>query len=105
MHPSITRFATIKNLTFEKPDLKKFPCLELARIALGKAGVYPAVLNAADEEAVRMYLDGRIGFSRIPYIIEKVLCNYKDSSGKEPSLNNIIDAESWAREEALRLCH
>lgn len=95
----------IQNLSFQKPDIKKFPCLGLARLAVKKGGVYPALLNAADEEAVRKYLDGKIKFSGIPYIIERVLEAFKGSKEKEPSLNSIMDAESWAREEALRLCH
>lgn len=98
-------FSTMKNLSFEKPDLEKFPCLGLARLAIKKGGAYPAVLNAADEEAVKNYLGGKIKFSRIPYVIERVLGRYNGSMEKEPSLDDIINAELWAREEALRLCH
>ncbi len=101
----ILNFFTMKNLSFETPDFKKFPCLGLARLAIKKGGAYPAVLNAADEEAVKNYLGGKIKFSRIPYIIERVLGRYNGSTEKEPSLDDIIDAELWAREEALRLCH
>lgn len=97
--------SAIKDLSFEKPDMNKFPCLGLARLAIKKGGVYPALLNAVDEEAVKKYLEGRIKFNRIPYIIEKVLNNYRGSGEKEPSLNSILDAEQWAREEALILCH
>lgn len=101
----ILNFSAMKNLSFEKPDFEKFPCLGLARLAIKKGGAYPAVLNAADEEAVKNYLAGKIKFSRIPYIIEKVLDRHNGSMEKEPSLDDIIDAELWAREEALRLCH
>ena len=97
-------FARLKKFSFEKPDIKRFPCLELARVAVKKGGTYPAVLNAANEEAVKSYLDGRIKFSRIPCIIEKVLRNHSGAARKL-SLNDIFDAQHWAREEALRLCH
>ena len=97
--------SAVKNLSFEKPDLDKFPCLGLARLAIKKGGVYPAILNAADEEAVKKYLDGSIKFSRIPYIIEKTLNGYKGSGKQGLLLNDVLDAECWAREEALRLCH
>jgi 1-deoxy-D-xylulose-5-phosphate reductoisomerase len=97
-------FSKIKNLSFRKPDTDKFPCLKLAREALKKSGTYPAVLNAADEEAVKSYLGGRIKFSRIPAVIEKVLEHHKRSI-KEPSIGDIMGAESWAREEIVKLCH
>lgn len=96
-------FSKIKSLSFEEPDLKKFPCLGLARQALKRGGTYPAVLNAADEEAVKGYLEGRIRFSRIPVVIEKVLEKHKDKNNV-PSIVDIIEAESWAREEMRRLC-
>ena len=101
----ILNFPSLKSFSFEEPDINKFPCLGLARFALKRGGLYPALLNAADEEAVKKYLEGKIKFSRIPYIIEKVLAGYKGSTKKDPALNDIIDAENWAREEAKILCH
>jgi 1-deoxy-D-xylulose-5-phosphate reductoisomerase len=97
-------FSEIKNLSFRKPDLNKFPCLKLAREALKNGGTYPAVLNAADEEAVKNYLGGKIKFSRIPAVIEKVLERHKRVV-VEPSIGDIMAAESWAREEIVKLCH
>jgi len=96
-------FSSIKNLSFRKPDLAKFPCLKLAREALKRGGTYPAVLNAADEEMVRSYLKGGVKFSRIPSIIEKVLERHKRSKCK-PSISDIMEAESWARKETVKLC-
>jgi len=96
-------FSKIKNLSFRKPDPDKFPCLRLAREALKMSGTYPAVLNAADEEAVKSYLKAKIKFSRIPAVIEKVLERHKRSI-KEPSIGDIMGAESWAREETVKLC-
>ncbi|MDO8536416.1 MAG: 1-deoxy-D-xylulose-5-phosphate reductoisomerase [Candidatus Omnitrophota bacterium] len=97
-------FSKMNNLSFRLPDLHKFPCLRLAREALKMDGTYPAVLNAADEEAVKSYLDGKIKFSRIPILVEKTLERHKRSV-KEPSIGDILGAESWAREEIVRLCH
>ncbi|MBI5123828.1 MAG: 1-deoxy-D-xylulose-5-phosphate reductoisomerase [Candidatus Omnitrophica bacterium] len=97
-------FRDIKNLSFQKPDLGKFPCLSLARSALKRGGTYPAILNAADEEAVKKYLEGKIKFSRIPYIIEKVLARHKRINKKELSIDDILTAEAWAREEVEKFC-
>jgi 1-deoxy-D-xylulose-5-phosphate reductoisomerase len=96
-------FSKIKNLSFKEPDLDKFPSLRLAREALKKGGTYPAVLNAADEETVGRYLKGEVKFSRIPALIEKVLERHKRAI-KEPSIGDVMEAESWAREEIVKLC-
>ena len=96
-------FSKIKNLSFRKPDPDKFPSLRLAREALRMGGTYPAVLNAADEEAVMNYLKGKIRFSRIPVVIEKVLEHHKGAI-VEPSIGDIMEAESWAKEETVKLC-
>ena len=97
-------FLKIKNLTFQKPDLNKFPCLKLAREALKRGGTYPAVLNVADEEAVDRYLDGKIAFSRIPYIIEKVIQRHRCIKKGRLSIEDIYSAEAWAKEEVAKLC-
>ena len=96
-------FSKTKNLSFRNPDADKFPSLRLAREALKNGGTYPAVLNAADEEAVKNYLKGRMKFSCIPVVIEKVLEHHKRVV-KEPSIGDIMEAESWAREETVKLC-
>ncbi len=96
-------FSKAKYLSFRRPDPDKFPCLRLAREAMKKSGTHPAVLNAADEEAVKSYLSGRIKFSRIPVVIEKVLEHHKRVV-IAPSIGDIMGAESWAREETVKLC-
>ena len=96
-------FTKIKSLSFKKPDLKRFPCLSLARQALRDGGTSPAILNAADEEVVKGYLEGKIKFSQIPVLIEKVLGRHKENKSA-PSIDDIIGAESWAREEMHKLC-
>ncbi|MFH1867377.1 MAG: 1-deoxy-D-xylulose-5-phosphate reductoisomerase [Candidatus Omnitrophota bacterium] len=95
-------FSDMENLTFHKPDMAKYPCLSLA-IATAKLGdTYPAVLNAADEEAVKAFLAKRINFVKIPKIIEKVLM--KHHPVKDPCLDDIFKSDEWAREEAQGLC-
>ena len=65
--------AAAGELTFEQPDLETFPCLRLAREAGEAGGTAPCVLNAADEVAVAAFLEGRIGFTAIGEIVERVL--------------------------------
>ena len=88
--------AEIGRLTFARPDIDRFPCLRLAYEA-GEAGQsYPAVLNGADEEAVDLFLSGRIGFADIPEAIEDALASH---SGSEPdSIADVVLADNWARE-------
>lgn len=94
----------LKSLNFEKPDLKKFPCLSLALEAARQGGTLPCVLNAADEEAVDAFLGGRIAFTTIYKVVEKVVARHKIE--KNPSLNAIYAADEWARVKAKEvLCH
>ncbi len=60
-------------LEFEVPDTEKFPCLRLAREAGERGGLYPCILNAANEVAVQAFLDGQIQFTDIPVLIEEAL--------------------------------
>jgi len=104
-HAGTVDFSRIGKLTFRKPDTRKFPCLKLARAAARAGGGAPAVLCAADEEAVRSYLDGRIKFSRIPEVIGKVLLRYRKTKKKRPLLGEILAAAEWAKEEARSICY
>ena len=63
----------VKNLSFEKPDAARFPCLQLAYAALRAGGTAPAVLNAANEVAVAAFLDRRLAFTGIRRVIQKTL--------------------------------
>jgi 1-deoxy-D-xylulose-5-phosphate reductoisomerase len=82
-------------LTFETPDEERFPCLRLAREA-GEAGkTYPAVLNAADEEAVRAFLEGRLRFVDIPRLVESCLTEHR--AAPEPGIEEVLEADVWAR--------
>jgi len=88
--------AEAATLTFERPDLDRFPCLRLAYDA-GRAGqTYPAVLNGADEQAVELFLAGRIGFLDIPRAIEETLEAHTPLPAV--ALSDIAMADIWARE-------
>jgi len=67
--------AALRQLDFEEPDFKRFPCLRLAYEAAEKGGAHCIALNAADEVAVEAFLDRRIPFTGIPYTIERVLAS------------------------------
>jgi 1-deoxy-D-xylulose-5-phosphate reductoisomerase len=97
-------FARLSQLTFRAPDAKKFPCLGFARQAARAGGTAPAVLCAADEEVVKCYLDGSIKFTDISKIIEKVLARHRNTKDAL-SVEDIVDADAWAREEARSLCY
>ena len=85
-------------LSFERPDFNAFPCLKLAFDALNIGGTMPAVLNAANEYAVALFLDEKIKFLHIPEIIKKVMDSH--SVNNFPSLDDIIEVDKWAREKA-----
>jgi 1-deoxy-D-xylulose-5-phosphate reductoisomerase len=94
-------FTKVSQLTFETPDRKKFPSLDFAHEALRHGGVMPAVLNAANDAAVEMFRQGRIKFTDIWRVIEKVMRGRK--AGRHPSLDEILEADAEARAKAFAL--
>jgi len=96
-------FAGIGALTFERPDLNKFPCLDLAYTACQTGGTLPAVLNAANEMSVQAFLKQRIPFVKIPEIIGKTM--EKHSLVTNPAFDDILESDRWAREQARNLIH
>ncbi|MBD2247706.1 1-deoxy-D-xylulose-5-phosphate reductoisomerase [Nostoc sp. FACHB-888] len=89
------------NLTFREPDHQKYPCMQLA-YAVGKAGgSMPAVLNAANEQAVALFLSEKIRFLDIPRCIEWVCDRHQNDNCANPSLDDILAADKWARQEVL----
>ncbi|MFN6563180.1 MAG: 1-deoxy-D-xylulose-5-phosphate reductoisomerase [Nostoc sp. ChiSLP01] len=89
------------NLTFREPDHQKYPCMQLA-YAVGKAGgSMPAVLNAANEQAVALFLEEKIRFLDIPRCIEWVCDRHQNDNRTNPSLDDILAADQWARQEVL----
>ena len=81
-------FASMGHLSFEAPDMKKFPCLELAYDAIKRGGNVPCALNAANEVTVAAYLKGLIGFYDIARINEK--CMLGMNFAADPSLEDIF---------------
>lgn len=94
-------FEKISKLTFQKPDHKTFPCLNLAYEALRTGGTMPAVLNASNEIAVDAFLKGIISFNSIPVIIKKVMRIHRPVYSKD--INSLLSADNWARNETVRL--
>lgn len=92
---------SIGTLTFEEPDLQRFPCLKLAYDAIAAGGVAPAVLNAANEIAVEAFLSEEIAFLDIPAIIQQVLDSHDPYIPVH--LDDILHADRSARAEARRL--
>jgi len=88
--------AKIATLTFEKPDMETFPCLQLAFKVLKLGGTYPTVLNAANEVLVNEFLDDKIGFYDIPYYIERSLEQHNNRSN--PTLEDILEVDKETRE-------
>jgi len=93
-------FAKLNQLTFETPDFKKFPCLNLAYYALNKGGNMPCIMNAANEIAVQKFLNEKIKFTEIPKVTENTM--QKATFIKNPSLNDLITTDSEAREIAKK---
>ena len=91
-------FPQIGALTFETPDMDKFPCLKLACIACDVGETLPAVLNASNEIAVQAFLDGKIGFPDIPGIIRDTMDHHTVFTS--PGLDEILWSDSWARAAA-----
>ncbi len=91
-------FYALKQLHFESPDMDKFPCLALAYEAARQLGTAPAVLNAANEVAVEEFLRGRLAFSAIPKVIERVLSRHRIMS--RPALADVLEADRHARVRA-----
>ncbi len=94
-------FVSIGKLTFEKPDIKRFPCLALAYAACEAGRTLPAVLNAANEVAVAAFLENRLSFIKIPQIIEKTMEHHVVVT--DPTLSDILEADQWARKQAQNL--
>jgi 1-deoxy-D-xylulose-5-phosphate reductoisomerase len=97
----------IGSLTFEEPDTERFPCLPLARRALAAGESAPVILNAANEVAVAAFLDGRIRFTQIPWLIEEALGRFPNQA--LDSVETCVDVDTrtralvreWVRSEQL----
>ena len=94
-------FAELGQLTFERPDLDRFPCLGLAYSALEKGGNATCIMNGANEEAVAAFLEEKIGFMDIPHIIAEVMarCPFIE----QPSLEDIYSTDFEAKRLAAEI--
>ena len=95
MNGARINFPAVQSMTFFEPDRDKFRCLGLAHEALTLGGTAPAVLNAANELAVRAFLDHRITFEKIPVVIERALDLHE--TRPSPDLHEIIEADLQTR--------
>jgi 1-deoxy-D-xylulose-5-phosphate reductoisomerase len=91
------------DLTFRAPDHAKYPCMNLAYAAGRAGGCLPAVLNAANEEAVALFLDEKIKFLEIPTLIEKTCDRFTSQNTLTPSLDDILAADVWGRQTLLEI--
>ena len=91
-------FYEIATLTFEKPDLHTFKCLDLAYKAGKEGGLATTILNGANEEAVALLLEEKIKFLQIAEIIEESLEYFKEEKSNELTLENIIDLDCRVRQ-------
>jgi 1-deoxy-D-xylulose-5-phosphate reductoisomerase len=90
-----TDFTRLGSLTFEEPDLERFPSIELARKAGEIGGTLPAVLNAANEVAVEAFVNRKINFPQIFETVRRVMDAHKVIP--HPKLEQILEADAWAR--------
>ncbi|HVF12646.1 MAG TPA: 1-deoxy-D-xylulose-5-phosphate reductoisomerase, partial [Actinomycetota bacterium] len=86
--------------TLEPPDRNTFRCLDLAYEAGRKGDTYPAVLNAANEMAVRSFIEERISFVDIPTVVERVLELHEPT---EPRIEDVLEQDEWARGKAMEV--
>lgn len=91
-------FLKLKELNFEKPDFKRFPCLRLAYRAAREKGTSPCVLNAANEVCVGEFLQERLGFTSIAKVVKRVMDKHDNKA--HPALEDILEADAWARRKA-----
>jgi len=94
-------FLKLKTMHFYSPDMKKFPCLEIAYGAAKKGKTYPCVLNSSNEVAVEEFLKHRIRFTDIPRIIKKILGLHKDVG--HAGLKDILEIDKWARKKTKEI--
>lgn len=89
------------DLTFRKPDHAKYPCMDLAYGAGRAGGTMTAVLNAANEQAVALFLEERLSFLQIPQVIERVCDRHHGELIATPTLEDILAVDQWARTAVL----
>ena len=91
-------------LTFERPDYETFACLRHAIEAIRRGGLYPCAINAANEQAVALFLDNKIGFSKIGLAVGHVLETIPCKGSKQYTVQEIDETDKTARELVLEYC-
>ncbi|NJK62837.1 MAG: 1-deoxy-D-xylulose-5-phosphate reductoisomerase, partial [Synechococcaceae cyanobacterium SM2_3_1] len=91
----------LSSLTFKAPDHRKYPCMQLAYTAGRIGGTLPAVLNAANEAVVALFLEERLDFQQIPQVLEQVCEQHHCLT--DPTLEDILTADQWARVQVLQV--
>ena len=91
--------AAVGNLTFAKPDLDTFPCLQVCIDALKRGGLAPAAANGANEQAVSLFLQEKIGFLDIPRLVEAAVARQPAAAGD--TLESVLEADQAARRFVL----
>ena len=97
----------VGSLSFRKPDPARYPCMQLAYAAGRAGGTMPAVMNAANEQAVALFLEEQVHFLDIPTLIDGVCDRHRVDLMPDPSLDDVLAVDAWARtavgEAAARL--
>jgi len=93
--------AKVGTLTFEEPDMDRFPCLAYAFDALNEGGSMPAVLSAANEVAVKYFLEEKIGYADIARVIRSTMDAHTPSNIR--AVEDALRADLWARREAMKI--
>jgi len=88
----------VARLDFAAPDFSRFPCLKIALDAGKRGGTAPAALSAANEVAVKAFIDGQLTFMGIPSLVSRVLARHKVRN--KPTLDDVLEVDRWAREQA-----
>jgi 1-deoxy-D-xylulose-5-phosphate reductoisomerase len=96
-----TNFPKIGSLTFEEPDTDRFPAILLARRAGDTCGTMPAVFNAANEVAVDAFINRKLNFPQITETVRRVMDAHRVV--EHPTLEQILEADAWARQEAAKI--
>ena len=105
IHTDWERLDLVKagDLTFREPDHQKYPCMTIAYAAGRAGGAMTAVLNAANEQVVSLFLEEKVQFLDMPKLIEQVCDRYHSHNPSNPTLEDILTADKWARSEILSL--
>lgn len=93
-------FTTLRSLTFAKPDREVFECLALCEEAFRQGGIMPTIVNGANETAVALFLEGKIGFLDIPKLIKKAMINIPNK--QNINIDDVFNADKTARELVLK---